>query len=70
MALLNQMVLPSPIAVELKLDSIELNPVHAFSLTKATDIVASGVAAWFPRDDEDESVAPETAARAFTILGS
>jgi len=33
MALLNQMKLPSAIGVELKLDSIELNPVHAYSVT-------------------------------------
>src|SRR6266487_2812666 len=70
MALLNQMKLPSAIAAELKLDSIELNPVHAFSVTKAADVVAPGDAAWLPTDEGDESAAPETAVRVRMIPGS
>src|SRR6266542_4045852 len=70
MALLNQMKLPSAIAAELKLDSIELNPVHALSVTKAADVVAPGDAAGPPTDEGDETVAPETAVRARMIPGS
>src|SRR5881628_2908554 len=70
MALLNQMKLPSAIAVELKLDLIELNPVHAFSVTKAADVVAPGDAASLPTDDGDETVAPETAVSIFRTLGN
>src|SRR6266536_5110378 len=70
MALLNQMKLPSAIAVELKLDSIELNPVHTLSVTKAADVVAPADAAWLPSDEGDETVAPETAVRARMIPGS
>src|SRR6266540_7554266 len=70
MALLNQMKLPSAIAVELKLDLIELNPVHAFSVTKAADTVAPGDAAWPSTDEGDESVALETAVRTRIIPGS
>src|SRR6266540_4513084 len=70
MALLNQTKLPSAIAVELKLDSIELNPVHAFSVTKAADVVAPGDAAWPSTGEGDESVALETAVRTRIIPGS
>ena len=44
-ALLNQMKLPSAIGAALKLDSIELNPVHDLSVISAEDTVATADAA-------------------------
>jgi len=72
MALLNQMKLPSAIGVELKLDSIELNEVHAFWLALAADTVAPADAAGLSTkdEDEDEDTAPETAVSIFRTLGS
>jgi len=73
-ALLNQMEFPSAIGAALKLDSIELNPVHALSVTSAEDTVAPEDAAWLPTDDGDddgdENDAPETAVSIFRTLGS
>jgi len=68
MALLNQMKLPSAIAVELKLDSIEFDPVHAFSVAAADWISADE--ATVPTEDWDEGGATETELSIFRTLGS
>jgi len=68
MALLNQMKLPSAIAVELKLDSIEFNPVHAFSV-EAADWIPTDEASR-PIEDWDEGGATETALSMFRTLGN
>jgi hypothetical protein len=68
MALLNQMKLPSAIGVELKLDSIELNPVHAFSVA-AADWIPTDEAS-LPTEDWDEGVATETVLSIFRTLGN
>jgi hypothetical protein len=72
-ALLNQMVLPSEIGVELKLVSISLEAVHAPSVTlaeDAEDTVAAAGAAGLSTDDADVSAALETERRALRTFGS
>jgi len=68
MALLNQMKLSSAIAVELKLDSIEFDPVHAFSVVAVA--WKKNDAASLPIEDWDEGGATETELNIFRTLGN
>jgi hypothetical protein len=64
------MLLPSAIAVELKLSSIELKAVQALSVTEVEDTAASADAAGLSTGDGGVSVALETALRVLRIFGS
>jgi len=68
MALLNQMKLPPAIGVALKLDSIELDPVHALSV-EAADWISTDEAS-LPTEDWDEGAPTETALSIFRTLGN
>src|SRR5215472_3727433 len=75
MALLNQMVLPSAIGVELKLMSIALDAVQALSVAEAEETMAPAEEAGLATDeplpaDRDEGAETETAPSTFRTLGN